>query len=280
MDARSAQHSFNRGDASAACECKKVGGHRNSAKFSARTLARNHPGAHPCDGPFRSDLRNNCLSGACGQRWKRLDNHTHVCRGALERPGKGKPQRDRREKDARDGRSVPSRRRQAEIVPSALVAHVSLFADGGSNRRRAFDDRRGVFTAYPFKVRASFESGDPTLQQMWQVGWRTARLCAHSTYMDCPYYERLQYAGDTRIQVLISLYMTGDDRLAKNAVELLDDSRVPEGITQSRYPSHLPQMIPPFSLFWIGMLHDLWWYRGDGAFVRQFLPGMRNVLGL
>lgn len=141
------------------------------------------------------------------------------------------------------------------------------------------DDLRGVFTAYPFKVRASFESGDPTLQQMWQVGWRTARLCAHSTYMDCPYYERLQYAGDTRIQVLISLYMTGDYRLAKNAVELLDDSRVPEGITQSRYPSHLPQMIPPFSLFWIGMLHDLWWYRGDGAFVRQFLPGMRNVLG-
>ena len=141
------------------------------------------------------------------------------------------------------------------------------------------DDLRGVFTAYPFKVRASFASGDPTLQRMWQVGWRTARLCAHTTYMDCPYYERLQYAGDTRIQILISLYMTGDDRLAKNAIELLNDSRIPEGITQSRYPSRLPQFIPPFSLFWIGMMHDLWWYRGDTDFLRQFLPGMRDVLG-
>jgi alpha-L-rhamnosidase len=141
------------------------------------------------------------------------------------------------------------------------------------------DDLRGIFTGYPFKVRASFASGDPTLQKMWQVGWRTARLCAHTTYMDCPYYERLQYAGDTRIQILISLYMTGDDRLARNAIELLNDSRIPEGITQSRYPSHLPQFIPPFSLFWIGMMRDLWWYHGDAAFLRQFLPGMRDVLG-
>ncbi|HEV2245937.1 MAG TPA: alpha-L-rhamnosidase C-terminal domain-containing protein [Terriglobia bacterium] len=141
------------------------------------------------------------------------------------------------------------------------------------------DDLRGIFTAYPFTVNASFESGDPTLQKMWEVGWRTARLCAHTTYMDCPYYERLQYGGDTRIQILISLYMTGDDRLAKNAIELLNESRIPEGVTQSRYPSRLPQFIPPFSLFWIGMMHDLWWYHGDTAFLQQYLPGMRDVLG-
>src|SRR5690348_941132 len=141
------------------------------------------------------------------------------------------------------------------------------------------DDLHGIFTAYPFTVNASFESGDPTLQKMWKVGWRTARLCAHTTYMDCPYYERLQYGGDTRIQILISLYMTGDDRLAKNAIELLNESRIPEGITQSRYPSRLPQFIPPFSLFWIGMMHDLWWYHGDTTFLQQYLPGMRDVLG-
>ena len=140
------------------------------------------------------------------------------------------------------------------------------------------NDLRGMFTAYPFIMRAKFNSGDPVLQKMWQVGWRTARLCAHETYMDCPYYEQLQYAGDTRIQILISLYMTGDDRLAKNAIELLNDSRIPEGITQSRYPSHLPQFIPPFSLFWIGMVHDLWWYRGDSNFLRQFIPGIRDIL--
>ncbi|HEX5484306.1 MAG TPA: alpha-L-rhamnosidase C-terminal domain-containing protein, partial [Terriglobia bacterium] len=141
------------------------------------------------------------------------------------------------------------------------------------------DDFRGEFTAYPFTLRARFESDDPTLEKMWRTGWRTARLCAHETYMDCPYYEQLQYAGDTRIQALISLYMTGDDRLVKNAIECLDHSRMAEGLTQSRYPSHLPQVIPPFSLFWIGMMHDLWWYHGDTDFLRQFLPNARDVLG-
>jgi hypothetical protein len=141
------------------------------------------------------------------------------------------------------------------------------------------EDLRGAFTAYPFTTRATFESDDPVLERIWEVGWRTARLCAHETYMDCPYYEQLQYVGDTRIQALISLYMTGDDRLVKSAIEEIGESRLPEGLTQSRYPSWLPQIIPPFSLFWIGMMHDLWWYWGEREFLKTYLPGVRGVLG-
>lgn len=141
------------------------------------------------------------------------------------------------------------------------------------------EDFRGEFSAYPFVARARFESDDPVLARIWEVGWRTARLCAHETYMDCPYYEQLQYAGDTRIQALLSLVMTGDDRLVKNAIESLDESRWPDGLTQSRYPSYLPQIIPPFSLFWIGMMRDLWWYHGDADFLRAYLPGARDALG-
>jgi alpha-L-rhamnosidase len=140
------------------------------------------------------------------------------------------------------------------------------------------EELRGHFTAYPFTRTAEFQSDDPELQKIWEVGWRTARLCAHETYMDCPYYEQLQYVGDTRIQALISLYLTGDDRLVKNAIELLGDSQTPEGLTESRYPSALPQYIPPFSLHWIGMMHDLWWYRGESEFLRAWLPNVRSVL--
>ncbi|MGH9446244.1 MAG: family 78 glycoside hydrolase catalytic domain, partial [Terriglobia bacterium] len=139
-------------------------------------------------------------------------------------------------------------------------------------------DFRGEFTAYPFEMRASFESDDPALSKIMTVGWRTARLCAHETYMDCPYYEQLQYVGDTRIQALISLYMSGDDRLVRNAIQCINSSRTSEGLTQSRYPSFLPQYIPPFSLYWIGMMHDLWWYRGETQFLQPFLINARGVL--
>lgn len=137
---------------------------------------------------------------------------------------------------------------------------------------------RGFYTAYPFKDVAHFSSDDPDLDKIWQVGWRTAQLCSHETYMDTPYWEQLQYIGDTRIQALISYGVTGDDRLARQALEAFNDSRLPEGLTQSRYPSNLTQMIPPFSLMWVGMLHDYWQYRDDPAFVSSLLPGTRGVL--
>ncbi|HEX2779745.1 MAG TPA: alpha-L-rhamnosidase C-terminal domain-containing protein, partial [Gemmatimonadaceae bacterium] len=58
-----------------------------------------------------------------------------------------------------------------------------------------------------------------------------------------------------------------------------DESRIPDGITASRYPSDLPQYIPPFSLLWVAMVHDYWMLRDDPAFVRRFIPGTRAVLG-
>jgi alpha-L-rhamnosidase len=134
------------------------------------------------------------------------------------------------------------------------------------------------FTAYPFEEKAFFDGKDPDLAKIWEVSWRTARMDAHETYMDTPYYEQLQYVGDTRIQALISYTVAGDDRLAKQALSAFDNSRMPNGLTQSRYPTSQPQIIPTFSLLWIGMLHDYWMYRPDPAPVKEHLPGTRTVL--
>ncbi len=134
------------------------------------------------------------------------------------------------------------------------------------------------FTAYPFKELATFQSPDPDLAKIWGISWRTARLDAHETYMDTPYYEQLQYVGDTRIQALISYSVTGDDRLARQAIEAFDQSRISEGITHSRYPSSMAQNIPTFSLLWIGMVHDYWLYRPDPQPTRDSLPGTRAIL--
>ena len=65
---------------------------------------------------------------------------------------------------------------------------------------------------------------DEEVQQILTTGWRTARLCAHETYMDCPFYEQLQYGGDARIQMLVSLYMAGDASLMRNGITLIDST--------------------------------------------------------
>jgi len=134
------------------------------------------------------------------------------------------------------------------------------------------------FTAYPFQMNAKISANIPNLDAIWNTGWRTARLCAHTTYMDTPYWERLQYVGDTRIEALISYVNSGDSRLPRQAITSIDDSRVPNGLTQSRYPSSLPQFIPTFSLLWIDMLHDYWMYVDDPNLVRSILPHTRGAI--
>ena len=139
-------------------------------------------------------------------------------------------------------------------------------------------DLHGIFTAFPFEEKARFSSDLPWLADMWKMNWRVARLCAFETYFDTPYYEQLQYVGDTRIQALVSLYMAGDDRLVRQAITHFDQSRIPDGITASRYPSSLGQYIPTFSLLWVAMVHDYWMHRDDAAYVRALIPGIRGVL--
>lgn len=141
-----------------------------------------------------------------------------------------------------------------------------------------FHGFKRTFVGYPFEQRAKFESDDPLLGRIWDTGWRTARLCAVDLYYDCPYYERLQYTGDTRIQSLISLYVTGDDRLMRKAIGDLGSSLTPEGILQSRHPTRFTQIIPPFSLYWVNMLHDYWMHRPDTAFVREYLPTVERIM--
>ena len=146
------------------------------------------------------------------------------------------------------------------------------------NEPLVIEDIYGTFTGYPFQFNAKLTVNDPEMQKILQIGWRTARLCAFETYMDCPFYEQLQYIGDARIQAMVSLYNSGDDRLVRNALTLMDHSRIAEGITLSRYPTDLQQQIPTFSLWWIGMLHDYWMYRPDSNFIKNKLPGERQVL--
>jgi alpha-L-rhamnosidase len=140
------------------------------------------------------------------------------------------------------------------------------------------DDIYGTFTGYPFQLNAKLKTENSEMQKILNIGWRTARLDAIETYMDCPYYEQLQYIGDTRIQAMVSYYNSGDDRLARNAINLMDHSRIAEGLTLSRHPSYSPQIISTFSLWYIGVLHDYWMYRPDSDFVKDKLPGERAVL--
>ncbi len=134
------------------------------------------------------------------------------------------------------------------------------------------------WTGYPFPERGKFRCSDERLNRIWDVGWYTQRMCAFDTYQDCPFYERLQYGGDTRIQVLVTFYASGDPLLPANAIRQLQASAIPEGLVQSRYPNHVFQVIPGYSLCWIQMLDDYNRHTGDTALVRECAHTVASIL--
>jgi hypothetical protein len=133
-------------------------------------------------------------------------------------------------------------------------------------------------TGYPFQQVAHFNSSDPVLNRIWDVGWRTARIDAHETYMDSAYWEQLQYTGDTRLQMLISYAVSGDPRLAVQAIDAFAESSADGGLEQGAYPSRSDNVIATFSLAWIGMLHDWSQQQPDPAPITRNLPRMRVIL--
>ncbi|NLO72537.1 MAG: alpha-L-rhamnosidase [candidate division WS1 bacterium] len=133
-------------------------------------------------------------------------------------------------------------------------------------------------TRYPHQWEGDFEASDPRLGEVAPIMRRTLEMCTHETYMDCPYYEQMMYIGDTRLQVLVTYMLTHDERLPRKALLMFDESRDASGLTQSRYPARWSQVITPFSLWWVAMVHDYAYWRDDPEFVAARMLGVRSVL--
>lgn len=133
-------------------------------------------------------------------------------------------------------------------------------------------------TRYPLEIASSFETNDTNLASAMSHAWRTLQLCAHETYIDCPYYEQLMYIGDTRIHNLITYTGSSELDLPRKALKLFDLSRHPNGMTQARYPSRRIMYIPTFSLWGLAMVYDYALWRNDPATVKELMPGVRTVI--
>ncbi|MEA2068089.1 MAG: alpha-L-rhamnosidase C-terminal domain-containing protein, partial [Verrucomicrobiota bacterium] len=131
---------------------------------------------------------------------------------------------------------------------------------------------------FPFEQQHRFQCSETFFQTLDKISWNTFRLCTHETFEDCPYYEQMQYSGDSQITSLIALAATGDTRLTKQALYQFAWSLRADGITECRYPASLPVVIPSWSLHYIFMIADYFDYTGDKETIRELLPCVRSIL--
>ena len=107
---------------------------------------------------------------------------------------------------------------------------------------------------------------------------RTLQLCAHDAYEDCPYYEQLMYACDTRLEILFTYAATDDVALPRQAIRLFAASALENGLTQARFPARSRQVIPMFALYFVLMLEEYLAHTGDAAFVAPYLPLAERIV--
>lgn len=160
---------------------------------------------------------------------------------------------------------VPGIDAQARSPYALCVKPSAPTSPGGPNQRGGADPKQDGLSALPW-------------EEIDRVNWRTARLCAHETLFDCPHYEQGQFPGDSRIQALYHYLAAGDGGLIRKAIDDCHASRQPNGLLLSHYPATFHQILPTYSLQWLGMLYDYLLYRGEPDFLAPYLPTARGVL--
>jgi len=133
-------------------------------------------------------------------------------------------------------------------------------------------------TGYPLAVTTTAEASDDRFPAIWDISLRTLKRCMQETYVDCPFYEQLQYIMDARVEILYTYMVSADDRLARQCMDDFRRSQRADGLLNACYPSCGVNVIPTFSIYYILMVYDHMMYFGDEYLIKTHLGAIDNIL--
>ena len=133
-------------------------------------------------------------------------------------------------------------------------------------------------TGYPLRAGSCICSSSLWVERLWDICVRTLENCMMETYMDCPYYEQLQFAMDTRLEALFTYAVSDDHALARKALLDFHYGMQPEGLTAGKYPSAYLQILSTFSLHYIYMLWEYYLQTGDRETIRFCLGDIDRIM--
>ena len=135
-----------------------------------------------------------------------------------------------------------------------------------------------VVRHYPFHAEdCVLKTNDPVLSQVFDLCKRTVQYGCQETYVDCPTREKGQYLGDLTITSASHLWLTGDGRLLRKALEdfCLSVFFCP-GMTAVA-PGSLMQEIADYSLQFPIVALRYYEFSGDRDFLALCLKACRNI---
>ncbi|UQZ82677.1 Bacterial alpha-L-rhamnosidase [Paenibacillus konkukensis] len=143
----------------------------------------------------------------------------------------------------------------------------------GSEEAIDEDSFAAVVRHYPLdESSCRFSSSDPVLDQIWSICANGVKYGAQENFVDCPSREKGQYLGDNTVIGHTHMYLSGDARLVKKALEDFARSTAVCSGMMAVAPGNFMQEIADFSLQWPMQLWQYYRHTGDLAFLMEMAP--------
>lgn len=141
---------------------------------------------------------------------------------------------------------------------------------------------------------ANFASDDPLLNDIYQMGIQTAWSCMQDTYVDCPGFEQVYWAGDAKVTAHANLVSIGDYDYDYECLKILADSMTDAYIRRYHpgdkrfengqylvcpaFGNFCDGGLPSWSFMWLLQVYDNYLYSGNTDHMKALLPAVKRML--
>ncbi|MGC9198504.1 MAG: family 78 glycoside hydrolase catalytic domain [Acidobacteriaceae bacterium] len=137
-----------------------------------------------------------------------------------------------------------------------------------------------IFSTAHLERSGSFESSDPLLNKLWQMGAYTFQLCALDGTMDCPTREQSEFAGDGEVDLKVNDVVNDDpdvDRklLLDSARDQRQDGAIP-AVLASGYPED--EVIDSYIFSFVDAASSYYLQTGDRRLVDTIYPNIVRAM--
>ena len=124
---------------------------------------------------------------------------------------------------------------------------------------------------YPVKYQGSFESSDPLLNRIWQVGAYTTHLSMQDDIWDAPKRDRGRWMGDLDVSGRVIDTVFADQFLMQDTMDRL--------IKEAGDPVHADvNSIPGYSAFWIMGQADYYRHTGNREYLKSIIEPLSQLM--
>jgi hypothetical protein len=124
----------------------------------------------------------------------------------------------------------------------------------------------------------AFRSGDPLLNQIYDMCRHTHELCIEDTFTDCPTYEQAFWIGDAQISSFINGWVCGDYEFLRHNIEVGATALQNTPMMNALTPTDWDTSIPMWAFNWITSIEEYVRMTRDRSLPITLYPVIRKVL--